>query len=220
VTGRPPSLEALLDRRPELRPVGPQLDRALGLLLATFDRGGTLFVGGNGGSASDAEHIVGELMKGMVLPRSLSAVERHELVTAAPADMADDAAYLADRLQGALRSVCLTSQTSLISAVANDIAGDMTMAQQVHGYGRPGDALWAISTSGSSRNVVLAALVARGREMTVLALTGDPGEPLARMADVAVRVPASQVAAVQELHLAAYHALCEALEEHYFSSSS
>ena len=130
-----------------------------------------------------------------------------------PPDLADDAAYLADRLEEALRAVSLNSQIGLLSAVANDTGADMSIAQQVYGYGRPGDTFWALSTSGRSRNIVLGAIAAKAVGVAVLALTGEPGEPLGGLADVWVRVPTGNVARAQELHLAAYHALCGALEE-------
>ena len=193
------------------------MEGALALLIRTIEGGGTIYVGGNGGSAADAEHIVGELMKGMEHRRPLGVHERWaSLRDHAPDSMVGEADYLADRLEGALRAVCLTSQSGLLSAIANDTAGDMGMAQQLHGYGRPGDLFWALSTSGTSRNVVLASLTARASGMRVLALTGAGGERLGSLADVWVPVPATDVADVQELHQPLYHALCSALEERYW----
>jgi len=212
----PSDLSALLARHPELTSVLPQVEGALMLLTRTIEGGGTIYVGGNGGSAADAEHIVGELMKGMEHRRPLGDHERTSLRDHAPDSMAGEADYLADRLEGALRAVCLTSQSGLLSAIANDTAGDMGMAQQLHGYGRPGDLFWALSTSGTSRNVVLAALTARASGMRVLALTGAAGERLGGLADVWVPVPATDVADVQELHQPLYHALCSALEQRYW----
>jgi phosphoheptose isomerase len=206
----------LFDRHPDLRTLGIQLEAAFNLLVATFECEGTVYVGGNGGSASDAEHIVGELMKGMERRRPVSDGVRGAVAATAPAGFDVEARYLADHLEGTLRAVSLNSQTSLISAVANDTGGDMPMAQQVHGYGRPGDTFWALSTSGRSRNVLLAALAARAGGVSVLALTGEPGEPLGNLADVWVRVPAGDVARTQEFHTAVYHALCVALEDLFF----
>jgi D-sedoheptulose 7-phosphate isomerase len=216
----PPDFSALLARHPELAAVLPQVEAAFAVLTRTIEGGGTIYVGGNGGSAADAEHIVGELMKGMEHRRPLGAGTRASLRDSAPDSMAADADYLAERLEGALRSVCLTSQSGLLSAIANDTAGDMGMAQQLHGYGRPGDLFWALSTSGTSRNVVLAALTARASGMQVLALTGAAGAQLGSLADVWVPVPATDVAEVQELHQPLYHALCSALEERYWPRGS
>ena len=122
--------------------------------------------------------------------------------------MADEASYLADQLEGAVRAVCLTSQSGLLSAIANDTAGDMGMAQQLHGYGRPGDLFWALSTSGNSRNVVLGALAARAAGVGVLAMTGARGTASVSWPTSGSPVPATDVARVQELHQPLYHALC------------
>ncbi len=206
----------LLSRHPELAPVRSDIEAAFSLLTRAIETGGTVYVGGNGGSAADAEHIVGELMKGMEHRRPLGGPERAALRHSAPGPLACEADYLAERLEGALRAVCLTSQSGLLSAVANDTAGDMGMAQQIHGYGRRGDVFWALSTSGRSRNVVLASLAARAAGMHVLALTGAAGERLGSLADAWVAVPATEVAAVQELHQPIYHALCAALEQRYW----
>jgi D-sedoheptulose 7-phosphate isomerase len=216
VSSLPAQFAGLVERHPELGSVTVQLDAAFGLLVRTFAGGGTVYVGGNGGSAADAEHIVGELMKGMERRRPVPAGTRKALAAAAPPDFAEDAAYVADRLELALRAVSLTSQTGLLTAVANDTAADMAIAQQLHGYGRPGDTFWALSTSGRSRNMVLGAIAARAAGVGVLALTGDPGEPLGGLADVWIKVPAGDVARVQELHLAVYHSLCAALEQEFF----
>lgn len=210
------ALSGLGTRHRALAPLGPVLHDALGLLERCLRAGGTVYVCGNGGSAADAEHIVGELMKSMARPRPLGAPDRRALGAAAPDDLAADAAYLAEKLEGALRAVCLSSQSALLTAVANDTGGDLGFAQQVFGYGRPGDVLWALSTSGRARNVVLAALAARARAMPVLALTGRSGQPLGSLADVWVAVPADDVAGAQELHRPVYHALCQALEDAFF----
>ena len=212
----PSDFSRLLARHPDLSGILPQVEAALTLLTRTIESGGTIYVGGNGGSAADAEHIVGELMKGMEHRRPLGDRERATLREHTPDSMAGEADYLADRLEGAMRAVCLTSQSGLLSAIANDTAGDMGMAQQLHGYGRPGDLFWALSTSGRSRNVVLAALTARASGVAVLAFTGARGDRLGGVADVWVPVPATDVAAVQELHQPLYHALCAALEERYW----
>jgi D-sedoheptulose 7-phosphate isomerase len=155
-------------------------------------------------------------MKGMERRRPVSDAARGALAAASPTEFTEDATYLADRLEMALRAVSLNCQTGLLTAMANDTAADMAIAQQVHGYGRPGDAYWALSTSGRSRNMVLGAIAAKAVGVNVLALTGEPGEPLGALADVWVKVPAQEVARVQELHMAIYHALCAALEEEFF----
>ena len=208
-----PDFELLMARRPELRRICAAVDDAYLLLSGAFRSGGKVLVCGNGGSAADAEHIVGELMKSMARPRPLTAELAAALLTSAPDGMALDAAYLADNLELALPAISLTSQSGLLTAIGNDTAGDVAFAQQVHGYGRPGDVLWAISTSGRSRNVVLAGLAARAAGMKVLAMTGERGEVLGALGDVWLRAPAASVSEVQELHQAIYHAICAALED-------
>jgi D-sedoheptulose 7-phosphate isomerase len=182
------------------------------LLHATFAGGGKVLLCGNGGSAADCEHIVGELMKGYQAPRPLAAEVRAQLAAAFP----QEGAYLADHLQGALPAISLVSQSGLITAFANDVAPDMVFAQQVYGYGRPGDALIAISTSGNSANVVNAVRVARAFGLHTLGFTGAAGGQLQSLCDVTVCVPSSQTATVQEYHLPIYHALCELLEDAFF----
>ncbi len=212
------SIAALLNRHPDLAGIRPEVEGALELLAGTYAADGKVLVCGNGGSAADAEHIVGELMKSMIVPRPVTGSDRHRIEAAAPARLASEAGYLAGHLEGALPAVSLSSQTALITAIGNDTAGDMIFAQQVYGYGRSGDLLWAISTSGSSRNVVLAGLAARARGMKVLAMTGDPGEPLGEIADLSIRVPPGNVSEVQQLHQAIYHWLCAALESRFFDA--
>lgn len=205
--------DALTDRYPDLSGCRDSIESAFRVLEASFARDGQVLVCGNGGSAADSEHIVAELMKGFALSRPIPSHVRQQLAEASP----DTGVYLADHLQGALRAISLVSQTGLATAFANDVAPDMAFAQQVFGYGRPGDVLWAISTSGDSANVVHAARVARARGLGTLALTGAGGGTLAGCCDVAIRVPATDTPGVQEQHLAVYHALCLALEARFFS---
>lgn len=205
-------LDHLTRKYPELGAIMPSLVQAFEALEACYRRGGQVLVCGNGGSAADSEHLVGELMKGYLSPRPVPEEVRRALVAASP----DNGVYLADHLQGGLPTISLASQTGLLTAVANDIAGDMIFAQQVYGYGRPGDALIAISTSGRSRNVVNAVQVARARGLTTIGFTGGNGGALKLAAEVAVCVPHAVTAEIQERHLAIYHALCAMLEEALF----
>ncbi len=197
----------LLRRHPELDATAVRA--AFALLAAAFLAGGKVLVCGNGGSAADAEHIVGELMKGMNTRRTAPAFVRAALP---PGELGE---YLADRLEQALPAISLVSQAGLITAIGNDTAADLVFAQQVLGYGRPGDVLWAISTSGRARNVMLAAVTARAAGLRVLAMTGAGGLPLGDHADVQIAVPGETTPAVQELHLPVYHALCAALEAQF-----
>ena len=207
-----PALDDLTARYPDLAGCRGDVEAAFDALAAAFAGGGQLLVCGNGGSAADAEHIVGELMKGFALPRPVPDAVRRQLAEAAP----DAADYLADHLQGALPAISLVSHTSLTTAFSNDVAADLAFAQQVYGYGRPGDVVWGISTSGNSKNVVHALQVARARGLATVGLTGPGGGAVAGVADVTVRVPGADTAAVQEHHIAVYHALCRALEARFF----
>lgn len=197
-------------RYPELLPCRDTVFAAGEILAESFRIGGKLLVCGNGGSASDALHIVGELMKGFILPRRLP----EELFQNCP-----DGAYLSKNLQDALPAVALVGETALTTAYSNDEAPDLIFAQQVYGYGRKGDALLCISTSGNSANVLYAAQTARVRGVSVLGLTGESGGKLAPLCDVCIKVPARKAHEVQEYHLPVYHALCLALEEEFFGKN-
>jgi D-sedoheptulose 7-phosphate isomerase len=202
----------LISKYPDLESCLPDLQRAFDLLRQTFASGGKLLVCGNGGSAADSEHIVGELMKGYLFSRPVPAGVRQKLVKAFPGS----GDYLANHLQGALPAVSLVSQSGLISAYSNDVAADMAFAQQVYGYGQPGDALLGISTSGSSPNVVNAFQVAHALGLRTLGLTGESGGAMSNICQVLVRVPWKKTADIQERHMAVYHALCAMLEQAFF----
>ena len=207
-------LTELSETYPELSVCLPDIQRAAQVLLACYHGGGKVLVCGNGGSASDAEHIVGELMKGYLRRRPLAEAVRHQLTDAFP----NDGPYLADHLQGALPAISLVSQTSLTTAYANDVAADMIFAQQVYGYGRPGDVLIAISTSGNAKSVRHAAQVARAFGLHTIGVSGKSGGALKAICDVAICVPWEGATAVQERHLPIYHALCALVEAEFFVS--
>lgn len=210
-------LSDLVRRRPELAPVTDEVQAAFDLLRTAFAGGHKVLTCGNGGSAADAGHIVGELMKSMSRRRPLQGDENAAFGAVASVEQRD---YLLAHLERALPVIDLGSHQTLLSAIGNDTAADMGFAQQVIGYGQPGDVLWGLSTSGRSRNVILAAATARARGLSVLAFTGSSPSPLDDLADVSVRVPAESTPQVQELHLPIYHALCEMLEAFFFSSAA
>ncbi len=196
-------------------PQTPDLTNILDALLTTFRSGGKLLVCGNGGSAADSEHVVGELMKSFELPRPLPPELKERL---RGTDLAEGAS-LAESLELGLPAISLSSQTSLLTAIANDQGYENVFAQQVLGYGRPGDALLAFTTSGESRNVVRALITAQALGLTAIAFTGANGGAAAKYANHLVAVPATSTARVQEQHLAAYHELCAALEAAMFAPS-
>jgi len=205
-------LRIFSQRHPDLAPCAADVQAAYALLADTYRQGGKVLICGNGGSAADSEHIVGELMKGYLAPRPVPDDVRQQLLAAFPAH----GAYLADHLQGALPAISLVSQTSFLTAYANDVAADMVFAQQVFAYGRPGDSLLAISTSGRAANVLHALRVARVLGLRTIGLTGQDGGALPDLCDVVIRVPGQRSPEIQERHAAVYHALCALLEEEFF----
>ena len=205
-------LTGLMNKAPELAPCRGAVVASFDLLLACFAGGGKVLTCGNGGSAADAEHIVGELMKSFVLRRKPTAEQTARLKRAFP----DSYQELAEKLQQGLPAISLVSQTALCSAIANDVASDMVYAQQVFGYGRPGDLLIAISTSGKSSNVVNAAKAAKAFGLHTIALTGPAHSTLSELATAAIRAPGDSTALIQEFHLRIYHALCAMVEHELF----
>jgi D-sedoheptulose 7-phosphate isomerase len=203
-------LSLLFERYPVLRACEEPLRAAFDALAATYRSGNKLLVCGNGGSAADSEHIVGELMKGFLKRRPIPATDAAKLE-------ATGGKQIASRLQGTLAAISLPSQMSLLTATANDGDFDMVFAQQVYGLGRAGDVLLAISTSGKSANVSNAVIVAKAFGVKSIALTGRSGGELATLADIAIKVPSDNVAEIQELHLPVYHWLSTELEATFFA---
>ena len=202
-------LFSLFERYPTLQACERELRAAFDLLASSYRSGNKLLVCGNGGSAADSEHIVGELMKGFLKRRPISPADTAKLEAAGGKE-------IASRLQGTLAAISLPSQMSLLTATANDGDYDLTFAQQVYGLGRAGDVLLAISTSGKSKNVCNAVIVAKAFGLKSIALTGKSGGELAPLADVAISVPSDNVAEIQELHLPVYHWLSTELEAEFF----
>ena len=187
--------------------------QAIAALITCYEQNGKLLVCGNGGSAADAEHIVGEMMKGFCLPRCLSDTDKAQLASVA----GDDAKLLGTELQYGLAALSLVSHSALMTATANDQDGQLIFAQQVWGLGQAGDILLAISTSGNSQNVLLAAKSARAKNMLVIGLTGATGGKLAGLCDITISVPSDNVAQIQEMHLPIYHHICASVEAHFFA---
>ena len=204
--------EELMERYPRLEAVRQPLLDAYQVMEDCYASGGKLLIAGNGGSCADAEHIVGELMKGFVKPRKLSE-EMQERLKAADAG---HGAKLAECLQGGLPAIALTGHPGLSTAFANDVDGEMSYAQQLMGYGVEWDVFLGISTSGNSKNVDYAVTAAKAKGMKVIGLTGKDGGRLGTRADAAVIVPEQETFKIQELHLPIYHAWCLMLEERFF----
>lgn len=202
----------LFERYPDLMPAEDAIMQAYLTLAESYRRGGKLLVCGNGGSAADADHIVGELMKGFFKKRPLSGEEIGQAGGSLPVREEDGSCLL----QGALPAVALTQHAALSTAFLNDVDPYMVFAQQVYGYGKKGDAFLGISTSGNSIDVVHAAQVARARGLSTIALTGPSGGRLRDCCDITVCVPGDCTGDIQERHLPVYHTLCAMLEEKFF----
>jgi len=207
-------LDVLLENYPQLSSCVDDIRAAYQLIKNTCQRGGIIMTCGNGGSASDAEHIVGELLKGFKLQRPVVSDHRVALVKAFPSE----GDYLANNLQRGIPAISLVSQSSVSTAYINDVTPDMVFAQQVYVYGIAGDILLGISTSGNSMNVVNACKVARAFGIQTIGMTGEDGGLLRAICDVTIRVPATETYRVQEYHLPVYHALCAMLEIEMFSN--
>ncbi len=206
-----PEVEALLARLPALEDCRGDITAATDMLIACFRRGGQVLLCGNGGSAADCGHIAGELLKGFLRRRPLTEAQRQAF-----AAQGEESAALADRLQRGLPAIDLTAHGALLTAALNDIGGEDVFAQQVVAFGRPGDVLLGLSTSGGAANVCNALRAARALGLGTIALTGQRGGAAASLADVAIRVPADETYRVQEYHLPVYHALCAAVEAVFF----
>ena len=205
-------LEELIQRYPVLAPCRASIEAAFRALESCYASGGKLLVCGNGGSAADADHIVGELMKAYLRPRRLPADAAARLRTA---DSALGPA-LAEFLQGALPAVNLGAGGALLSAFGNDVRPELAYAQAAWGYGRRGDVLLGISTSGNAANVRSALAACRAAGITTIGLTGRSGGKMAGLCDILVAVPADRTFEIQELHLPVYHCLCAMVEERFF----
>lgn len=205
-------LDTLITRYPDMVCCKNDILQAYTILAESYKDSKKLLVAGNGGSAADSEHIVGELMKGFVKPRKLGEEYSNALINANP----ELGAVLSESLQRALPAIALDGHPALTTAYMNDCEPLLCFAQQVNGYGIAGDVFLGISTSGNSKNILYAATVAKARGLKVIGLTGEKESKLSAMADVCIRVPRKETFMIQELHLPVYHCLCLMLEETFF----
>lgn len=204
-------LDDLINCYPVLETCHNDIFTAYEILEKCLKNGNKILVAGNGGSAADALHIVGELMKSFVLPRKLSCE-----MSKAIDNNCMHANYLKDYLQMALPAIALVGEIGLTTAYSNDVAADLVFAQQVLGYGNAGDVFFGITTSGNSKNIIYAAEIARAKGLYVVALTGTSGGSLKDLADVCIKAPEKATYKIQELHLPIYHAICLELEKYFF----
>ena len=206
-------IDLLVERYPSLELAKNDIVAAYLLLEESYENGGKLLVAGNGGSAADAEHIVGELMKGFKLSRKPETDFAEKLV----AENQELGSVLAENLQGALPAIALDGHPALSTAYMNDCEPLLCFAQQVNGYGKSGDVFLGISTSGNSKNVLFAATTAHAKGMKVIGLTGAKDSKLKDMSDVCIKAPQTETYMIQELHLPIYHCLCLMLEDKFFN---
>ena len=203
--------EELFERYPSLCGIKENVLKAFEAIKLTYEQGGSLYCAGNGGSSSDCEHIVGELLKSFKKRRAVDEKTANNL-----SSYGEDGAYILSKLEGSLPATSLISQTGILTAFANDKSWDTAIAHQLYGLGKQGDCLVVLSTSGNSKNCVYAVLVARAKGIKTIAFTGVAGGKLKDICDVAICVPEMETYKVQELHLPVYHCLCAMLEEEFF----
>lgn len=207
-------IDNLIERYPSLAVCKESIQTAYDTMKQAYTEGRKLLVCGNGGSAADSEHIVGELMKEFKLKREVYKNQAEAMKQIDP-ELGD---ILARHLQGALPAIALTGHSSLTTAFMNDSNPELIFAQQVNGYGKQGDIFFGISTSGNSRNVLFAAVAAKAKGLKVIGLTGQKPCKLAQLADVCIQVPETETYKIQEMHLPVYHCLCMMLEEYFFGT--
>ena len=208
-------IDLLIERYPSLEPIKQELIDAYLIMEEAYSKGGKLLVAGNGGSAADSEHIVGELMKGFKMPRKMTS-DFSEKLRAVDPELGD---VLANNLQGALPAIALDGHPALTTAYMNDCEPLLCFAQQVNGFGKPEDVFLGISTSGNSKNILYAATVAKAKGMKVIGLTGAKDSKLMKHADVCVKATNTETYMIQELHLPIYHCWCLMLEDKFFGEN-
>ena len=208
-------IDKLLKRYPVLESCREDITNAYVIMEECYEQDGKLLIAGNGGSAADSEHIAGELMKRFKSPRPVPADFAEKLKAVDPIRGEE----LAKNLERGLMAIPLVAHEALSTAYINDVDGLGVFAQQLYGFGRPGDVFLGISTSGNSKNVMSATVVARALGMKVIGLTGTKGGELVKAADVVVKVPETETYMIQELHLPVYHCWCLMLEDKFFGDS-
>ncbi|MDR2658427.1 MAG: SIS domain-containing protein [Spirochaetaceae bacterium] len=206
-------LKELIERYPNLSVCKTSIYDAYKILVSVYEARGKLLIAGNGGSAADAGHIAGELMKSFVKKRNTPPSFYNALCGITNAETAG---FLSAKLQRGLPAIDLSNHNPVITAVINDIGAETMYAQQVYSYAHENDAFIGISTSGNSENVYLAMLTAKALAVKTIALTGSSGGKLAKTADVSIKVPETETYKIQELHLPVYHCICLMLEEYFF----
>ncbi|GAA6323815.1 D-sedoheptulose 7-phosphate isomerase [Fusobacterium ulcerans] len=205
-------IENLIIRFPKLSNCKQEIEDSILEIVNCYKNNGKLLICGNGGSASDSLHMVGELMKSFVLPRKLENKYVDKIKNIFP----QEAEYFISNLQSSLPAIALVSEISLITAYSNDNNSELVFAQQVLGYGNEGDILIAISTSGNSKNVIYASQISKIKGMKVISLTGKFGGKLKNISDININVEEEETYIIQEYHLPIYHSMCLGVENEMF----
>lgn len=205
-------IEMLTQKYPQLEVVAKDVDAATDKIIQCYKKGGKVLLCGNGGSAADCTHIVGELMKGFMKKRPVAEKQAKALKKANP-NIDDE--FLSN-LQCGLPAVNLCESQALLSAFCNDVDPEYIYAQQVFGLGKKGDVFIGLSTSGNAKNVNLAANIAKALGLTVIGMTGQRDSKLSENSDICIKVPETETYKIQELHLPVYHAICDAVEAEFF----
>lgn len=205
-------INELIERYAVFEPIKQSIIDGYQIMKTSYENGGKLLIAGNGGSAADSEHIAGELMKRFQIPRPIPEDFEKKLIEIDPLRGPE----LAKNLEQPLMAISLVAHEALSTAYINDVDGLGVFAQQLYGYGKEGDVFLGISTSGNSKNVISATVVARALGLKVIGLTGNTGGELAKIADVAVIVPEVETYKIQEMHLPIYHCWCHMLEAYFF----
>lgn len=206
-------IDELILRYPLLSKSKNDIIKGAELLIESSENGGKYLICGNGGSSADADHIVGELMKGFVHLRPLSQKQKEILESTG----GETGRYIGNLLQQGIPAVSLSAHTALNTAFINDVDPSLIFAQQILGLGNQGDLLWGLSTSGNSKNIVSAAITAKAFGLKTFAMTGKKESSLSEICDVCIKVEETETYKIQELHLPVYHTLCIILEDYFFS---
>lgn len=204
-------LNEYVQKYPFLSDSLPEIEQAICLMIETLSHQGKLLVCGNGGSSADAAHIVGECVKGFLKKRPLSADMKQKLI-----QYGELGVSLSEKTQGSIPVIDLGCHTALITAIINDIGGEYIFSQQVAGFANKNDIVWCISTSGNSKNVLNAAIMAKANGAFVIGMTGSSGGELKRYCDCCITVPSDNTPHIQDMHSSVYHAICAAIEDYFW----
>lgn len=208
--------QVFYERYPKLKSYDKKIKEAYKIMEESYSKKNKLLICGNGGSASDSDHIVSELMKSFLFKRKIEESISVKLKN----QFGDDGLFLAENLEGALPAIAVTQHIALNSAFLNDVSGELIYAQQVYGYGEPGDVLLGISTSGNAKNVLAAFKVAKVKSIKTIAITGSNPNQISKLCDVIIQLPSNETTYIQEQTIPIYHLLCSLLEKHFFKQTN